>query len=189
MVVFDATMMLPLLWPGVPVPIDPNSNAPVDKFRDRVDYLVQCLEESRTKIIIPTPALSEILVRAGSAGPEYLARIASQAVFRPVSFDERAAVEVAAMTKAAIDAGDRRSGIDATWAKIKYDRQIVATAKVEGASAIYSDDLGVAKIGADVGLTVIATWQLPAPPEDPQGSLDLDDLGVSKDGEGPSEEI
>jgi len=126
------------------VPNHPQTSEPVERYRDRVDHLVTHLEQNRTKIIIPTPALSEILVRAGAAGPEYLAQINSQSVFRIVAFDERDAVEVAAMTRKAIDSsGDKRGGVDGTWNKIKYDRQIVAIAKVEGVTALYSDDLGI----------------------------------------------
>jgi hypothetical protein len=44
------------------------------------------------------------------------------------------------MTRAAVDAGDKRVGSDATWAKVKFDRQIVAIAQVRRATAIYSDD-------------------------------------------------
>ena len=108
MVVFDATILLPILWPDVPAPIDAATNKPVERFRERIDYLVRRLEEDRSKIIIPTPVLSEILVRSGSAGPEYLSRIKSFAVLRIVPFDERAAVEVAAMTREAINGGDKR---------------------------------------------------------------------------------
>lgn len=172
MVVFDTTILLPVLWSGVPVPNHPQTGQPVEGFRDRIDCLVAHLEQSRTKIIIPTPALSEILVRAGTAGPEYLAQINARAAFRIVAFDERAAVEVAAMTRKAIDAGDKRGGVDATWNKIKYDRQIVAIAKVEGAAALYSDDPGVRAFGNGVGLTVIGSWELPLPPEDPPTLFD-----------------
>jgi hypothetical protein len=112
------------------------------------------------------------LVRAGTAGPEYLAQINARSAFRTVAFDERAAVEVAAMTKKAIDAGDKRGGADATWNKIKYDRQIVAIAKVEGATALYSDDSGVRAFANGVGLTVIGSWELPLPPEDPPTLFD-----------------
>lgn len=172
MVVFDTTILLPVLWASVPVPNHPQTGQPVERFRDRIDYLIAHLEQTRTKIIIPTPALSEILVRAGTAGPEYLAQINARSTFRTVAFDERAAVEVAAMTKKAIDAGDKRGGADATWNKIKYDRQIVAIAKVEGATALYSDDSGVRAFANGVGLTVIGSWELPLPPEDPPTLFD-----------------
>lgn len=189
MVVFDTTVLLPVLWSEVPVPNHPQTNQPVDRFRDRIDYLLTHLEQRRTKIIIPTPVLSEILVRAGTAGPEYLAQINAHSAFRIVPFDERAAVEVAAMTKNAIDAGNKRGGVDATWNKIKFDRQIVAIAKVEGAAALYSDDTGVRAFGNAVGMTVIGSWELPLPPEDPQTLLDLVEPTADEDKPENAEEI
>lgn len=174
MVVFDSTILLPMLWPEVPPPANPDTGEPVSQFRERIDHLVANLERGRSKIIIPTPVLSEILVHAGSAGPEYLNRFKAEAVFRVVAFDERAAVEVAAMTKAALDDGNKRSGVDGTWAKIKFDRQIVAIAKVESAAVLYSDDPGVRTFGGNAGLSVIATWELPLPPSEPQGLLELE---------------
>lgn len=177
MVVFDSTLLLPMLWPEVPAPVDPLTKNPVENLRERVDFLIQRLEKNRTKIIIPTPALSEILVRAGRAGPQYLAQINSTAVFRTAPFDERAAVEVAAMTRSALDGGDKRGGAEGTWAKVKYDRQIVAIAKVQGATTIYSDDIGVQRLGNGIGLTVVRLFELPLPPEDPQTSLDLGGKG------------
>ena len=110
---------------------------PVEHARERIDHLVKELEQSRIKIIIPTPALSEILVRAGTAGLAYLDRLNTSAAFRIVSFDQRAAVEVAAMTRDAMATGNKRGGAQGTWAKVKFDRQIVAIAKVEGANIIY----------------------------------------------------
>jgi len=174
MVVFDTTILLPVFWTDVPVPKHPESGEPVERFHDRINHLVATLERSRVKIIIPTPALSEILVRAGSAGPTYLTQINSKAVFRIVAFDQRAAIEVAAMTKSAVDSGDKRGGVEGPWNKIKYDRQIVAIAKIEAATALYSDDLGIRSFGRKAGLTVIGSWELPLPPEDPQHSLELE---------------
>jgi predicted nucleic acid-binding protein len=101
----------------VPIPINSTTGQPVDRFHDRIDHLLVQLEEDRTKIIIPTPALSEILVRAGTAGPEYLARINSEAVFRIVPFDEGAAVEVAGMTRSAVDSGVKRGGVEGNWTR------------------------------------------------------------------------
>jgi predicted nucleic acid-binding protein len=174
MVVFDATTLLLLLSPEVSLPIDPVTQRQVKYAKERLDFLLQELEKSRTKIIIPTPALSEVLVRAGSAGPTYLDRLGSSAAFRIVPFDQRAAVEVAIMTRAAITAGDKRGGADGTWAKIKYDRQIIAIAKVEGANTIYSDDNGVRSFAVQAGISVIRIGELPLPPEVAQGRLDLD---------------
>jgi len=50
----------------------------------------------------------------------------------------------------------------------------VAIAKVEGASAIYSDDKDIARFSGDLGLTVIPVRDLPLPPEEAQWDLPLD---------------
>ncbi len=163
-VAFDATLLLPLLSPVVQGPLDRATGKPVEFVKERIDLLLKELEKSRTKIIIGTPAFSEILVHADRAGPDYLNRIKQSSAFEIKSFDDRAAVEVALMTREAIKLGDKRGGSTDTWAKVKFDRQIVAIAKVNGASIIYSDDLGVQHFGRQAGMTVIGMPQLPLPP-------------------------
>jgi hypothetical protein len=163
MVLFDATTLLLLFAPDAGVPTD-SSGAAITYPKARIDGLVMDLTKSKTKIVIPTPALSEMLVRAGAkAGPEYLAKIRKSVCFRIEAFDEKAAIEVALMTKAAIDKGDKKSGSDETWAKIKYDRQIVAVGKVHSVTAVYSDDGGVRSFGSAQGLRVIGIGELPIP--------------------------
>jgi hypothetical protein len=55
MVVIDATNLLLMLRPDTPVPAGPNG-VPIQKPKERIDYLVQQLSKAQTKIIIPTPA-------------------------------------------------------------------------------------------------------------------------------------
>lgn len=47
--------------------------------------------------------------------------------------------------------------------KVNFDRQIVAIAKVNGATMIYSDDDGLAKFAKSNGIQPVHTWQLPQP--------------------------
>lgn len=165
MAVFDATTLLVLLAPNVSTVTDSNG-AQITYARERVDGLVAEIAKAKAKIVIPTPALSEALVRAGEkAGAQYLARIRKSKHFRIADFDERAAVEVALMTRSAIDAGDKRDGSTETWAKIKYDRQIVAIAKVNGANVIYTDDENLRKFALRRGLRVVGIADLPIPDE------------------------
>ena len=173
MVLFDATTLLLLLSPNVPPPRHPMTGEPIQHAKERIDHLITQLENEKTKILIPTPVLSEILVRAGKAGPEYLAKLSTSAAFRIVPFDIRAAVEVAAMTQKAIERGDKRGGSVEPWAKIKYDRQIVAIGKVERVTTIYSDDRHVRTLAAEASIAVIGIEELPLPAESAQGTLPL----------------
>nr|WP_294520061.1 hypothetical protein [uncultured Rhodopila sp.] len=124
------------------------------------------------KIVIPTPALSECLVYAGPAGAEYLTILGKQSCFRIASFDERAAIEAAIRTFDARQRGQRKGGNPAdSKAEIKFDRQIVAVATVEGASAVYSDDEALRGYAIEAGMDAYRLADLPLPPEDPQKDL------------------
>ena len=61
-----------------------------------------------------------------------------------------------------------------TWAKAKFDWQIVAIAKVVGATVIYSDDGDIKRIGQRFGIKTIKTDDLPLPASARQGKLNLD---------------
>jgi len=166
MVVFDASVLLFVF--------DENTPSSVNRAKERVENLIELLSDRVEKIIIPTPALSECLVYAGAAGAEYLTIIGEQSCFRIVSFDERAAVEAALATYEARQHGQKKGGNPAsTKAKIKFDRQIVAIAKVEAATAVYSDDGDVCKYAREAGMVAYMLSDLPLPPDDPQGALPL----------------
>jgi len=125
------------------------------------------IQKTKTKVLIPTPALSEFLVRADAGILEYLN---NSAFFKIVPFDERAAIEAADMTKAAIRESDKKDPVvAATWAKIKFDRQIVAVAKVEGAHAIYSTDPDVCRHAQRAGIICKGIDDLPKAPDVQQG--------------------
>jgi predicted nucleic acid-binding protein len=163
MVLFDATVLSLLLHPGAKPPLDYKGN-PIERCRERVEHFVETLDQSKTKVIIPTPALSELLVIAGPDGPKYLDEITSRSCFKISDFDQRAAIEAAIQIRDAKKAGDKRQGAEATWAKAKFDRQIVAIAKVEGVQTIYSDDEDVQKYGRSLGIEVKGVESLPLPP-------------------------
>lgn len=164
-VTFDASILLPLLFPGVKGPIDPATKKPIEHCRERIDQLVIDLEKSHTKVIIPTPALSEILVYADNAGPKYLEQLHQSRAFKIEPFDERAAAEVAMMIRSDLKKLGQKRGrqVQDTWAKVKFDRQIVAIAKVNGASIVYSDDRGVRAFAEESGISVFGIADLPLP--------------------------
>ncbi len=159
-VVFDASFLIPLLDPKV------KGEGNIDV---RLDFLFQSLEKAKTKIIVPTPALCEVLIGASDAAPQYLEIINKSSRFKIVPFGTRAAVEAAAAHRDALQAGDKKEGL-ASWLKVKFDRQIVAIAKVEGATVIYSNDSDIEKFSARDNIEVVRLDQLPSPPVD--GGLD-----------------
>jgi predicted nucleic acid-binding protein len=174
MVVIDATMLMLLLRPGVSAPAGPDG-VPISHPKQRIENLVQELDKAKTKIVVPTPALSEALVRAGAAASQQIIEYLNKyAVFRIEPFDTRAAIEVAAMTRAALDSGKKKGSSAAVWAKIKYDRQIVAIAKVCGAATIYSDDSDIRAIAKIADISVIGLADLALPPEKAQHELPLE---------------
>ena len=188
MIAVDSTTLLLFLSPIAAPPRDPITNQPIPFAKERVEYLVRSVEQRKTKVIIPAPVLSEVLVHVGSALDRYMDILTKRTVFRIIPFDVRAAIELAIMTKAALDSGDKRGGVDAPWTKIKFDRQIVSIVKAYGVSEVYSDDFGVKKFGEAAGLTVTGLLSCPLPPEMRQGTLGLhgssDDEAKSAGGPG-----
>lgn len=163
MAVLDATTLLHFLESDARAAMDPVSGEPIPDARARIERLVEELQKAGETILVPTPALSEVLVHADEAGPGYLQILHRTARLGIVPFGERAAVELAAMTRAALDKGDLRAGTSATRAKLKFDWQMIAIARVEGEKTIYSDDGDVKTLADGTGLDVIQTFDLPLP--------------------------
>jgi predicted nucleic acid-binding protein len=155
MVAFDASFLI-LTFDEKAVA---QQNGP--RLKERLDILLNDLAKAKTKVLIPTPALSEFLVKADVG---LLQAINNTSAFKIVPFDERAAIEAAELTKNAIrESGKKDPVVAATWSKIKFDRQIVAIAKVESAEAIYSTDPEIAKHAKKVGIPCFGIADLSTP--------------------------
>ena len=161
--VVDSSALVFLINPDAIPPIDPATGSLLEHGRQRIAQLVEGLTSNDT-IVVPTPVLAELLIKAEEAGPDLFAALNALARIRIEPFDERAAIELAAMTREAIAGGDKRSGSDEPWQKVKFDRQIVAIARMLGANCLYADDKGLVKFARSVGLDVVSTWELPLPP-------------------------
>ena len=160
-VLFDTSFLAAMLDPKV----QGSGDADID---ERLRFLLSGLDKEREVVIVPTPALSEVLIGAGDAAPQYLEILNKSARFRVAPFGERAAVEAAAAHREAIRAGDKKEG-SASWAKVKFDRQIIAIARVEGVTRIYSNDDDIRRYLAGSGeIEVIKMGDLPSPPEPPR---------------------
>jgi len=173
MVVIDATTLLLLFDPNASPPRDPSTKKPVDKCKERIQFLLTTLNDSGTRVIVPTPVLSELLVRAGEARPQFLSEITNSPAFVVAPFDLKSAVELSFLLEAQKAVGKKKMSDRETWAKLKFDRQIIAIAKVHSAKTIYSDDFGVEAVAKANGMRTVHTWELPLPPAAAQGELDL----------------
>ena len=163
-VVFDASVLIFLFEKDANAPTNPITNKPLERCYDRVNHLVSELQAAGAKIVVPTPALAEVLVKAGNAAPDWLKIISTSKHFSVAPFDMLAAVEHAALQidRPKPDLGEKR--------KIKFDDQIFSIARVVNASVIYSSGKGFVR-RATSELSVVGVLDLPLPPEDPQGAL------------------
>ena len=173
MVVIDATMLVLLVNPNARGPTD-GSGKPVPYARERVEHLITQLEAGRVRIIIPAPALAEVLVRLGpNKTHDTVELLGRMAVFSIEPFDQLAAIELAEMLRgeSAQNRKKARAGGPETHAKLKFDRQIVAIARVRTAKIIYSDDEDIGTLGKQAGIRVLGVKDLPLPPEKEQIDL------------------
>ena len=115
-----------------------------------------------------------MLVHANDAGPAYIEILNTSRCFRMEPFDQRAAVELATMTREALQEGNLRAGTQATRAKLKFDRQIIAITRTQNETTIYSDDHDIATLAEPLELEVIPVHALHLPPDEAQGKLDLE---------------
>jgi predicted nucleic acid-binding protein len=160
-IAFDATVLIDLFNPRLK-----------GDRRAKLDELVAQLQKSRSKILIPTPALTELLVRAGKAREEIHQQLSNKSKFQITPFDSRAAMECALMLE---DALDTKSKHQITKSKIKFDWLIVATAAAHNATTIYSDDGDIARCGQRANIKVVKIDDLPLPASARQKKLELND--------------
>lgn len=158
MVEFDTTF---LTWLFVP-----DAKHPVADAKKRVDYLLSELSGRGDQVVIPTPALSEILIKMGKAKERVLNELTRNPRWIVAPFDMRAAVELSLFKDAPISRADRKQGV-LTHAKVKFDRQIVAIGKVLRVSCIFSDDAGVRAVGLREGVPVVRVADIVLPDDNP----------------------
>jgi predicted nucleic acid-binding protein len=150
MVVFDATVLVDLFQP-----------VRDGERRQRIDLLMADLAKRQTKIIVPAPAYSEFMVKAGHARGDYQKRIEKSRGFRVEPFGARAALECAFLLDAAFTMRQRQN---VTKTKFKFDWMIVAIAKATpGVTCIYSGDDDIVSYSQWAGVMVIHLDSLSLP--------------------------
>ncbi len=161
-VAFDASFLVFL--------INPKASASVERASERVDGLISKLTSRRDKIVIPTPALAEVLVSLDQSGPAYIEKIKKHACFQVRAFDERAAIEFGVAVRARKTAVKKATVKMTPRNKVKFDHQIVAIAKVQGATILYSDDGKLRNFARECGLDAVSLADV----EIPQKQEELD---------------
>jgi predicted nucleic acid-binding protein len=162
MVVFDTTFLSLLFYEKSRPPLDPSSKQPIERAKDRIEYLIETLDAARQKIVIPTPVLTELLA-ISSKSQELLEKINSSRWFFVYPFDQKAAIECSELIRTVIKPAEKKNSTS-TWAKAKFDYQIIAIAIVAGADAIYTDDEDIHRRLAGKRIKGIRISELPFPP-------------------------
>ena len=77
----------------------PNALCSIDRGRERVDFLISDIHGRGDQILIPTPALSELLIGVGHSRSQILHELTKNPKFILGPFDTRAALELSLMTE------------------------------------------------------------------------------------------
>jgi predicted nucleic acid-binding protein len=161
---FDAGFLHILFDDRARVPRDSRGKLIVDRAQDRIDFLVQRISEQRDKIILPAPALTEFMLLAADRWVDYLTIIRRRSVFEIAGYDEPEAVELVEHWLKHGDGRKLKASAPETWAKLKYDRQIVAIAVTRRVERIYSTDSDLHKFAKQLNINSYDIKDLPLPP-------------------------
>ena len=145
----------------------------VGHMQRRMDHLVATIDRAKGSVIVPTPALAELLVGAGAQRAAMLRALESGKAMRIEPFGKMVAVHCASLDTQAISDGDKKDGVRSSWQKVKVDRQIVAIAQIARCERIVTGDPDVEKIAGRAAIETTFVWQLELPPEDTQFDLRL----------------
>jgi PIN domain len=171
-IIFDASFLVVLLHPNPP-PAKDRADQPVAQFKERVAHLAATMDVKNEIIGVPAPAMAEILVRAGKGKAQYVSILSQTWRFQILPFDSRAAIEAAEL----IAKIKSNSEPWATWAKVKFDIQIVAIAKAESATAIYADDKDIENYAKRLKIPVVRICDLPLPPPQTETPIEAGPIG------------
>jgi hypothetical protein len=190
-IVLDATMLIMLFDEDAKAPLDPSTGESVAHCQERLRYFLNVHTKPKgSRVIVPTPALGEFLVKIKPESvAEFLSQLQRVRGCYIAPFSIKAAVEFAEMQRSALQERGRKSKGDTdSRAKAKFDQQIVAIAKVDGAQTIYTDDQGLSKFAKRFGIQTVGIAELPLPPETAQGTLDLEPLQATPEVDDYSED-
>jgi len=126
----------------------------------RFSHLLLELDLAQVEVIVPAPALAEALCRSDASPNAVLPLLEDMSRVRIAAFDERAAIEFGEMFRGRTgETGPTTTG----KVKFKFDLMILAIAKVEAVSTIYTDDEELQRRARAAGMKAVGFWELDLP--------------------------
>lgn len=163
MIVAMDNTFLSLLWNPASKPTpNPVTGQPVTHYKQRIEALIDTHSKRGDVVLIPTPCFAELLCAVPDL-EKAVNDISASVAYEVAPFDARASIDLAQAIRKAKNDGSKHSGSDAGWQKVKFDRQIAAIARANGAEIFYTDDDNQAKFAQMLDLKVIHTWDLDLP--------------------------
>lgn len=133
-------------------------------------------------VVVPMPAFAEFLAGARDGDEQWLEAATRKPRFKIAPFDRRAAYECARLVEnlraATPGAGKRAGRREDAWQQIKFDRQILAIARVEGCDLLVCADGGLLNDATRLGMQTTTVRELPLPPSAAQMRLALAEVDV-----------
>lgn len=165
-VVMDAGFLIPLIEMGA-LKGDIVGGFTDDDVDQRLRLLLNDLSKSKSGILIPTPALTECLVKRPDKGPDLIEKIRKSRHFEIAEFGAAAALQCSELVAHHLPRRAERKKV-ISKSKIKFDLQILSIAMIKGASAIYTLDGDLATFAQKYGIKAFSFVDLPTPnPEQP----------------------
>lgn len=177
-VVIDTSVLIFMADPSAPAPLHPTTRKPVSHCRERVESLIEGLNDSSAVVIVPTPVLSELLIRAADRQQELLAVITGKRGVQVSPFDAMAAVENSQLRRS------RRLAVakqGETKKEVSFDLQVLAIARVNNADMVLTDDVNLRRRCVQSGMKVLGIADLPLSDAKRQIDLLLEHRSVEAD--------
>lgn len=156
----DSCLLTAIISGDCSLPTDPATQRPIPRAQEIIDYWFSTLSEQSTELVIPTPVLSEVLLRSGFGVRAAINELKKNRAVTIGSFAEREAIELAEANQ---KHGKPRKR-DEPWQKVKLDRQIAAVAKCWGVDVFFTMDKDLKTAAELMGLVVQAITDMPTPP-------------------------
>lgn len=180
-VVLDSSILISAFDPSAAPAPDLEGKA-VSYAVERIQYFVDSSAHHDRQILLPTPVIAELLSASNVEEDALTEALIGNSAFLIAGYDQRAAIINAQMNKNATASGNLKAGSEQPRQIVKFDRQILAIAKLHGASAVYCGDKNMAAHARHYGLSPLCAVDMELPPEIIQPDLLLKVVPIQQDG-------